>query len=402
MGTPRHRGRCRCPFAWFSSHTPALVRAISDTTYLATGDPVSDTLIVFMHTTGEASGVFSYYRMMYGWNPAFYAVSLDWPGDYGVPPILCPEATVNCKPHTEKPNPADCSGAYLELLKWAHGKVTGLMRGRSRLVLAGISFGGVLWEDYVRWRMRMGDPPIDGLILISNPTSDLWCSHQDGVSTSGVHDVGLPSANLFPVGLSTYVYGSVLGPINCDPVVEPRHGHNFGLGLNASAKMAEAEVAIAGAEARGTVWYEEAFDYQMVGNCYRDPEVLKIHSDVVGSSLPHIHWTDAENAMKLRLRKLIFYSRTTSAPECATEPEKCTSWWGLQDSLRATCTLASSNCTIAYVDVEPWRNGLASLNTYEETLNPAGVDNRSVSRLWGHWVHTAAPEEFRARLQAWL
>ena len=380
---------------------PRLFRT-DGTTYLAAGDPDSETLVLFMHTTSEASGVFSFYNMLYGWRPSFYAVSLDMPGDYGTPAVACPEATVDCSPHEQKPNPADCSGAHLDLLKWAHRQVRALMRGRSRLVLAGISFGGVLWEDYVQWRTRMGDPPIDGLILWSNPTSDVWCSHLGGGGLLPSTKLGMATTTntTWPIGASGYVYGRTLAS-RCYPPADRANfsaTHFFDLGAAGDAMLAEAEYAVRGAEARGATWMEESFTYQIYGNC-PDPGVRKAHVDVEGASLPHIHWTDDEMTAKRQLRKLILYARTTSAPECASAPELCTSWPHLQRQLQATCTIASSNCTLVYVPIEPWRQGISVLSSADRAR--PGL-NLSTVPLWGHWVHSAVPEAFRAQVEAWV
>ena len=75
-----------------------------DTFYLAAGNPASDTLVAFMHTTAEMSGVASFYNTLYGWNPPFYAVALSMPGTCGTPSVLCEEATVDCKPRPEIPS----------------------------------------------------------------------------------------------------------------------------------------------------------------------------------------------------------------------------------------------------------------------------------------------------------
>eukprot|EP00966_Prymnesium_polylepis_P042246 981387-Prymnesium_polylepis.1 len=75
----------------------------------------------------------------------------------------------------------DCTPSYMELLQWLHGAIAHLRAGRKVVVLGGISFGGVLFENYIMWRARMGDPrAVSGLVLISNPTSEVWCSHLGG------------------------------------------------------------------------------------------------------------------------------------------------------------------------------------------------------------------------------
>eukprot|EP00966_Prymnesium_polylepis_P050054 1158811-Prymnesium_polylepis.1 len=148
---------------------------------MSRGDPSSDTIVIFTHTTYEHSGIPSYYKMFYGWTPPFYAVALDRPGDSTTSAIRCNAGGMeDCTPPQE-PTEVDCTDQYLQLLAWMHGKIAHLSAGRARVVVSGISFGGVLMEDYIRWRARLGDFSVDGLILTSNPTSDIWCDHMGGL-----------------------------------------------------------------------------------------------------------------------------------------------------------------------------------------------------------------------------
>jgi hypothetical protein len=333
------------------------------------------------------------------------------------------------------------------------------MDGRSRLVLAGISAGGGLWEAYIQWRTRMGDKPIDGLILWSNPTSEVWCSHSGGGFDSlTMGDWTDPRTG--PVGGTNYVYGSTLAHRSC----RERHdqaGHNFGLGEAGQKKVAEMENSISGHEAKGATWIEESFQYQMIGNC-PNKTIADTNVDVAGAALPHIHWTEKERAAKRAVPKLILYSHTTSAPECKRDPKLCYSWPRMQDNLRGTCK-AASNCKLEFVQVEPWTKGITmekwfvgphgsdrdeehegeehELDWFDEpgqanadegegehgdephhgegehgghksghtghksgyaTKNTTEYRDLASTVLWGHWVHSANPEGFRERVEAWV
>eukprot|EP00966_Prymnesium_polylepis_P198593 4602559-Prymnesium_polylepis.1 len=103
---------------------------------------------------------------------------LERPGDTTTGAIACHAGGMeSCALPADQSN-TDCTGEYLQLLKWLHHRIRRLSRGHSKVVLAGISYGGVWFEDYIRWRARLGDlSSVHGLVLISNPTSEIWCQH---------------------------------------------------------------------------------------------------------------------------------------------------------------------------------------------------------------------------------
>ena len=121
------------------------------------GNAVSDTVVIFTHTTYELSGIPGYYKMFYDWNPSFYAVQLERPGDVTTKAIACNAGGMaTCVPPEDSAQ-VDCTGQYLELLKWLHLRIGYFKHRHPKVVLAGISYGGVWFEDYIRWRARMGD-----------------------------------------------------------------------------------------------------------------------------------------------------------------------------------------------------------------------------------------------------
>ena len=293
-------------------------------------------------------------------------------------------------------------------MKWFHSKITALMVGRPRLVLAGISAGGVMWEDYIQWRTRMGHPPIDGLILWSNPTMDLWCQHMGGDPTNLMLTLGDWTPDIHgPWETVRGPYGTTLAGQACDEKPPPTAGytgsHNFSLGPAGQAKYAEMEASTSGHEARGFTWIEEHVDFQKLGNCPNET-LIDMYVDIVGGSVPHIHWTDAERAAKRKLRKLIMFASTTSAPERPGTPdcpgEACFSWPGMQAHVQATCTHAKSNCKLEYVPLEPWTLGITMPGL--DTSPPHASPNLSSTFLWGHWLQAANPVGFRERVQAWV
>ena len=153
-------------------------------TWMSAGDPAADVVVVFTHTTIEPSAILSFYSLFYEWEPSFYAVAIDQPGSltgpYQTAGVPCHSGGLptcaTAKASGMAPGQADCSGAYLNgYLQFMHKALGNIRQDGQKLVLAGISFGGILMEDYIKWRSHMGDDhAVNGLILISNPTSEVW------------------------------------------------------------------------------------------------------------------------------------------------------------------------------------------------------------------------------------
>ena len=126
------------------SEDPSLPKLhVRDTmTYSSTGNVTSDTIVIFQHTTGEYSGVPGFFNVLNGWNPPFYAVQLDRPGDLTTAPFPCYSEGLNtvepCAP-LEFPNLADCTPAHIETLRWFNDAIMFLAADYKNVILAGLA-----------------------------------------------------------------------------------------------------------------------------------------------------------------------------------------------------------------------------------------------------------------------
>ena len=164
-------------------------------TWMSAGNPAAEVVVIFTHTTIEPSAILSFYNLFYEWEPPFYAVAIDQPGSltgpYQTAGVSCHSAGLpTCTTASRAgmaSDLADCSGAYLNgYLQFMHKAFGNIQQDGQKLVLAGISFGGILMEDYIKWRSHMGDDhAVNGLILISNPTSEVWPNLMSGCCSDG-------------------------------------------------------------------------------------------------------------------------------------------------------------------------------------------------------------------------
>ena len=131
-------------------------------TALVTGDPDSDLVVIFMHTTFDGGWIFMH-ALLNGWTPSFYAVALDLPGDISKKPVdydsSCEGLTLNC------------SKGWSDVVASFHADVQRFAPPGKRLAFVGHSLGGVLMEEYI---MRELQPAPERIVLINNPTPYVW------------------------------------------------------------------------------------------------------------------------------------------------------------------------------------------------------------------------------------
>ena len=142
-------------------------------TWLVAGNRAASDIVVFMHTTGNDFGWYVWYKLFAEWEPPFYAVALDVPGDITVP--ATPIATA-CEPpppyySDSDVSTANCTAGYEAVIKYIHLALQELTHGGKRLILVGHSAGAAHLEDYI---YRGLQPQPVGLVYISNPTTRIW------------------------------------------------------------------------------------------------------------------------------------------------------------------------------------------------------------------------------------
>jgi len=391
---------------------PVAFRSEDGLQYMTRGNVDSDTIVIFLHTTGDWSGMAPYYNTFYGWEPDFYAVALDRPGDFGVDAIPCTalklqetSCAIDMATDDIPLKGPDCSYAYLQLLQWTHSAITTLIgastpcnttadpvyvpfdcpKKYAKVVLAGHSYGGVQFEEYIRWRSRMGgEPKIDGLILISNPSADTWGSHI--MSYTG--DWNPPE--IYP--LWTYTMDGLSTMCGMESAA-----HNYNLGEEGNAVVAKLEINFFQSDyLREHIWMESSFTFNLFANSPNKTAQGPYAENGIG--LPHVVWSEHEHAVTALLTpKLLVYSRTSNTSEAAESPDGYYyAWPDLQADIQAKCT-AEANCALSYVDVPDWKvdamNVLGSDTSYE---------NASQVLLWGHLVMISNSVGFRAAVEPYV
>jgi len=390
---------------------PVAFRSEDGLQYMTRGDVDSDTIVIFLHTTGDWSGLAPYYNTFYGWEPDFYAVSLDRPGDFGVDAVPCTalklqetKCAIDMAMDDIPLKGPDCSYAHLQLLAWTHSAITTLIgastpcnttadpvyvpfdcpKKYSKVVLAGHSYGGVQFEEYIRWRSRMGgEPKIDGLILISNPSADTWGSHI--MSYTG--DWNPP--DVFP--LWTYTMDGLATMCDLDSAA-----HNYNLGEEGNAVVAEFEKSFFKSDyLREHLWMETSFLFQLFANNPNKSSALGSYIEK-GIGLPHVVWSEHEHAVTALLTpKLLVYARTSNTSEAAESADGYYyAWEGLQADIQAKCTV-ETNCAVSYVDVPDWKVDAMY-------LPGSNYENASQVVLWGHWVMISNSVGFRAAVEPYV
>jgi len=382
-------------------------------TWMSRGDANADVVVVFTHTTIEPSSVLSFYSLFYGWEPSFYAVAIDQPGD-----VIGPFQTAGAPCHSggmaactlsENPDVTDCSGAYLEgFLQYLHRAFTHIRQGNKKLVLAGISFGGILFEDYIRWRSNMGDDEaVAGLILISNPGSELWPDHFGYGSCACGEDLQVTDVDWVA---DYYRYNNICMTLQVTSMSQDASyiaGNQEIPNLNEQLiKEKELEQRyFDSADKNMTGWKEEIFSLSVIVNTPNETTADLFRSS--NMSLPGLRWGSHADLVKARLPKLILYSRTEF------NGTMYYAWELLQKPVQEACTIEKQNCTLSYVDVigDNWRRGVMSgwniteeAETVPPVLDPTKAPPESPSDiyLWGHWVQVVAPHMTREKVEAWM
>jgi len=377
-------------------------------TWRSRGDAEADVVVVFTHTTIEPSSVLSFYSLFYGWEPPFYAVALDQPGDMigpfqteGVPCNSGGMAT--CTP-TEQPDVTDCSSAYLEgYLQYLHRALTHIRQGHSKLVLAGLSFGGVLFEDYIRWRSNMGDDEaVNGLILISNPTSELWPDHFGASICNCGADTQLADASWFAEFFNYNMVCIAFQPSGYyDRMIQEA---NFIDGNDEIPNVAEQSIKAKELQQRYfdsvnrniTGWKEEMFSLSLIANSPNET-TMELFTTAPNMTIPGLRWGAHAYEVKAKLPKLILYARTE------LNGTTYYAWEPLQKDVQAKCTLEALNCTLSYVDVvdDNWKR--AVFFDWANPLQPLeSVESPDDVHIWGHWVHVVAPHMMREKVEEWM
>jgi len=303
----------------------------------------------------------------------------------------------------------DCSGAYLEgFLQYLHRALTHIRQGNKKLVLAGISFGGILFEDYIRWRSQMGDDEaVAGLILISNPGSEIWPDHFGFGACGCGEDLQVTDVSWLA---DYYTYNNICIVLNGSKMVQDASyiaGNQEIPNLNEQLiKEKELETRyMDSVDKRITAWKEEIFSLSIIVNTPNETTAALFRS--ANMSLPGLRWGSHADSVKARLPKLILYSRTEF------NGTTYYAWKLLQTAVQAECTIEKQNCTLSYVDVigENWRRGVMTgwellpvPETVPPVLDPTKSPPESPSEiyLWGHWVHVVAPHMMREKVEAWM
>jgi len=384
-------------------------------TWMSAGDPAADVVVVFTHTTIEPSAILSFYSLFYEWEPSFYAVAIDQPGSltgpYQTAGVPCHSgglptcATANASGMA--PGQADCSGAYLNgYLQFMHKALGNIRQDGQKLVLAGISFGGILMEDYIKWRSHMGDDhAVNGLILISNPTSEVW---PNLMGLSANYDGGwLQETDVLWIP-DYYTYNNI-----CDTLISGgeiqggtylSYNDNIPNLVEELHKEKDLEWRYHDSVDRNiTGWKEEIFSLSIISNVPNETSAAIYQKS--GLPMPSLRWSAHAMEVKQKLPNLILYSKYTNE----TDGTVFYAWAGLQETVKADCTLAK-NCTLAYAEATDWRRAVLSGWQYgvEQTvppvLDPTFVPPTSPSEilLWGHWVHVVATESMRAEVEEWI
>ncbi|KAL1516032.1 hypothetical protein AB1Y20_002645 [Prymnesium parvum] len=377
---------------------------IDGLTYMASGDVKSDVVVILTHSSAEPSAVLTFYSMFYGWHPSFYAVALDQIGDltanFSTPGVACTSGGMQICKMPNNTRTADCSNEYVEALKWVHKAVTTISRGFKKVVIGGLSYGGVLMEDYIRWvHTSNQSETIHGLVLISNPTSDVWCQHFH-ITPAGM--ASTPDCGAWVEKNDT----EMLAPYNylCEEDPSGVMGGNFlnkHFVPNFDAEQEKMKQLIsryaASEDRRKFAWKEEAFTFSAMGNC-PNATINSWRVDAMKKNpayaIPHVHWSELANQAKARLPKLIVYSKTKVATAHGVRVKYA--WPGIQEHVRQECT-AARNCTLSYVEVQDWRETVMNGGI---VAPPAKTPEEVM--LWGHWAFIDSPKDFRHVLEGWV
>jgi len=140
------------------------------------GNPDSSTVVVFLHTSFDAGNI-AFWHLFKDWEPPFYAVAMDTPGDLTVGPS-------SSTPCTNTTQSSPCAGTMMDIpyycdagleahAAWYDRKFAALapVGSGKRLICAGHSLGAISCQEYMR---RGTLPELSGLILLSQATDALW------------------------------------------------------------------------------------------------------------------------------------------------------------------------------------------------------------------------------------
>jgi len=384
-------------------------------TWMSAGDPAADVVVIFTPSTIEPSAILSFYSLFYEWEPSFHAVAIDQPGHltgpYQTAGVACHSSGLPTCTYAElagmTPDQADCSGAYLNgYLQFMHKAFGNIRQDGQKLVLAGISFGGILFEDYIRWRSHMGDDDAtNGLILISNPTSEVWpnlfglSANYNGGWLQETDVSWIPAYYTYNWICQTLISG---GEIQAGSYIS--YNDRIPNLVEELHKEKDLEWRYHDSVDRNiTGWKEEIFSLSAIANVPNETSAAIYQKS--GLAMPSLRWSDHAMEVKQKLPKLILYAKYTNE----TDGTVFYAWAGLQEAVTADCTLAK-NCTLEYAEATDWRRAVLNGWTYgiEQTvppvLDPTFVPPTSPSEvlMWGHWVHVVSPVSMRAKVEEWI
>lgn len=218
------------------------------------------------------------------------------------------------------------------------------------------------------------------LILISDPSNDVWGSYPDLIG-----------------GIDNRTYNTVLGGM-CG--MGSVHDYFMPDGGQEVSDAFEAEYLLPHDNFIGSTWIEEAFVYQLIAN-YEVNSSWATNTSArkdmwkTGMPIPALTWNRYERLATSEMAKSILYARSSNAPEAEdTVDGYYYSWpWiaGPDLLVEAYCGSSRTNCTTTYVDID-WEHDMA-------VTMAGGADNitdlGTAGALWGHWVMASNPIGFR-------
>lgn len=305
-------------------------------TALVTGDPDSDLVVIFMHTTFDGGWIFMH-ALLNGWNPSFYAVALDLPGDISKKPVdydsSCEGLTLNC------------SKGFNDVVASFHADVQRFAPPGKRLAFVGHSLGGVLMQEYI---MRELQPAPERIVLINNPTAYVW-SMQVFWDYSNQTCPGLPEPPLNN-HYSTYVGKNIpnvsdnqgtMVPLYCIPPACWQCENDYLTQMNADWLESPNYW-------QTTTWYEDYQAQNLLRQCGRYKPLAIPHMVIEGivssdnvsalSYLDNRHVGNAEDQCKLAsgLCKYEYVECMPSGDDSASGTSGLPAWWPHIDNVSYT------------------------------------------------------------------
>ena len=313
--------------------------------FLVAGNASSEEVVIFLHTAFDA-GWAPYVALFDGWNPPFYAIALDMPGELTVPPSK----------HACVGMGFGCQTGWDETIEWVRRAVSRVAPVGRRISFVAHSMGGHIAQEYVR---RHLEPRPGKLVLLSNPTDPVWAQ-------SSLNKAGASCKN------RTSWVDPVPGSVDGAPapgVVGPRGKY--------------AQMVRTAGNAHRTYSYENPIANALFQKWLGSPNYNASMSWFEG----YTDFTLYEqcNGTRPQIPHKIIYARGRDGR---------LAWPDLQPAAETACAM-DPRCTFEAVTIP------SASYSCGDPLPSSNCSGQNAGR-WGHWVHVDHPAAVRAAVESYL